>query len=59
MTIHIKCQREDGEVCKCFHCKTRLCKPVKGGREIMGHYVYDGKLYCVDCWNEKKNILNK
>ena len=53
--IHKRCQGNDGDVYKCFRCGERLCRPVKNDREIMGHYVYDDKLYCIDCWNGQKS----
>ena len=56
--IHKKCKRTNGEICCCAKCGCRLCKPIEGGREIIGHYVFDEELYCIECWN-KRSIYRK
>jgi Pyruvate/2-oxoacid:ferredoxin oxidoreductase delta subunit len=35
---------------ECFICKKQLTTGTGEYRSFDGHYSYDDKIYCVDCW---------
>jgi len=57
MTTHKNCQKTEEEACRCCRCGSKFYNRNKDNYEIEGHYVFDDKMYCSDCWKKKKGEL--
>lgn len=57
LMIHKNCQKTEEDACRCSQCHSRFCHEKEGDREVKGRYVFDDKMYCIDCWNKNRRTL--